>query len=230
MKKILKVILNILTCLSLFFGLLIVAVVGNNKTPINSMEGLYFGLNAIWVFLLFLPIPISNIIYSLYLKKSNHKYKSNLILGIVFSVLLTGYSSMYFLSRVSYNEDKNYLFDLEQKIGVDLPNEFTIITQDWTQGEQTSSYDIYLKHVSVVRFENNIDLSFVNGWISNIEKQKDNVPSIFYHESINYDKFLIYCFDTKESNPNNFNCDYEYVVLGYDYDNNNLLIYEYYFN
>jgi hypothetical protein len=63
MKKVLKIILNILTCLTLFFGLLIVSILSNNKMPIDSMEGMYFGLNVIWVFLLFLPISITNILF-----------------------------------------------------------------------------------------------------------------------------------------------------------------------
>ena len=69
MRRIIKFFLNILTCLSLFFGLLIVSVISNNRTSIISIEGLYFGLNVIWVFLLFLPITIINIIYSFHLKK-----------------------------------------------------------------------------------------------------------------------------------------------------------------
>ena len=68
-----------------------------------------------------------------------------------------------------------------------------------------------------------------NEWITNIENQKDYVPIIFYYETMNYEKFLIYCFDSKEFNPSNFNYEFDYVVIGYDHENNNLLIYEYYF-
>ncbi len=229
MKKVLKIILNILTCLTLFFGMLIVSILIDNKTPINSMEGLYFGLNVIWVFLLFLPISITNILYGLYLKKEKYKYKSNFILGIIFSVLLTGYGSMHFLSKGKYSEDKRYLYNLEQTMDINLPDDFSILTDDWSKGKQTSSSNIYLKYVSVVRLNGNIDLSFTNEWITNVENQKDNVPITFYYETMNYEKFLIYCFDSKEFNPSNFNYEFDYVVIGYDHENNNLLIYEYYF-
>ena len=136
-------ILNILTCLSLLFGLFIIGSISSNKGPINAMEGLYFALSVIWVFLLFIPIPIANIIYSLYLKKHNNKYKSNLILGIIFSLLLLGYGSMHFLGKTIYKEDKNYLYNLEQEIGIDLPNDFSIVSEDLTRGKQTSIDDIY---------------------------------------------------------------------------------------
>ncbi len=229
MKRIIKIILNILTCLSLPFGLFVVSFITNNKEPINSQEGLYFMLNVSWIFLLFLPISIVNIIYSFHLKKKNNKYKSNLTIGIIFSILLICFGTMYFVTRSSYSKDKNYLYNLEQKIGIDLPNEFSILSVDYTNAKQTSIDNIYLKRVSIVRLESENDLSFTNGWISSVENQRSYVPIIFYYDTVNYEKFLIYCFDTYEYNPNKFNLEYNYVVLGYDYENNNLLIYEYNF-
>ena len=112
---------------------------------------------------------------------------------------------------------------------INLPDDFSVLTQDWSKGKQTSSFNIYLKYVSVVRLNGNIDLSFTNEWITNVENKKDYVPITFYYETMNYEKFLIYCFDSKEFNPSNFNCEFDYVVIGYDHENNNLLIYEYYF-
>ena len=73
------------------------------------------------------------------------------------------------------------------------PFDFSILTEDWSKGKQTSSYNIYLKYVSVVRLNGNIDLSFTNEWITNVENQKDYVPIMFYYETMNYEKFLIYC-------------------------------------
>lgn len=229
MHRAIKWVLNILTCLSLILGLLIISTISDSKSPINAMEGLYFGLNVIWVFLLFLPISIGNIIYSLYLKRKNKKYKSNLILGIIFSILLLALGSMHFLSQSDYTEDKNYLYNLEKEIGIDLPDDFSILTQDWTDGKQTSSDGIYIKCTSVVRFEGDQNLVFTSEWISSVESYKEYIPNLFYYETINYENFLIYCFNSNESNPSNFNLEYDYIVLGYDYENNNLLIYEYNF-
>lgn len=230
MKKFIKVILNILTCSTLLLGLMVVSFSSSTKTPITSGESLYFGLQSIWKLLLFLPITIGNIAYSIYLKKSKLSYKSSFVLGIVFSSLLLAYGSMHFLSKGLYSEDKSYLYNLEEQINIDFPDNFTIVTEDWSKGKQTSSYDIYLKSISVVRFEDNTDVYFDNNWINNIDNHRDDVPIIFYLETTNYEKFLIYCFDTKEFNPDIFNNNYEYIAIGYDVENNNLLIYEYYFS
>ena len=54
------------------------------------------------------------------------------------------------------------------------------------------------------------------------------VPTLFILQTTSYEKFMIYCFDTKEFNPQTINVEYEYVAIAYDEDNNNLLIYEFY--
>ena len=82
---------------------------------------------------------------------------------------------------------------------INLPDDFSVLTQDWSKGKQTSSSNIYLKYVSVVRLNDNLDLSFTNKWITNVENQKDYVPIIFYYETMNYEKFLIYCFDWRDN-------------------------------
>ena len=54
------------------------------------------------------------------------------------------------------------------------------------------------------------------------------LPTLFILQTTNYEKFMIYCFDAKEYNPQTINEGYEYVAIAYDEDNNNLLIYEFY--
>ena len=176
---------------------------------------------------LLLPISLGNIVYGLFLKSKKYKYRSNIIIGLIFSIFLFLFGSMSILSIGQYKEDKDYLYNLEKNIDVDFPEEFTIVTSDWTRGEQTSSDNTLLRYESVVRFSENTKLSFNEKWIDELTIN-EMLPTLFILQTTNYEKFMLYCFDTKEYNPQTINKGYEYVAIAYDEDNNNLLIYEFY--
>lgn len=98
-KKILKISLNIITCLTLligmFIGVFVVSIV-NDKNSLPNEVSVNL-TNYTWILWLFLPISISNILYAFYLKKQNYKFKSNLIIGIIFTVLLFIYGSFFLI-------------------------------------------------------------------------------------------------------------------------------------
>lgn len=54
-------------------------------------------LNNMWVFFLFLPIPISSVIVGFILKSKGYKYKKNIIIGFIFTFLLCIYGSFSFI-------------------------------------------------------------------------------------------------------------------------------------
>lgn len=94
-KKILKISLNIITCLSLFVGMFVVNTVYDmNFLPNEDSVNL---IKYTWILWLFIPISISNILYSFYLKKQKYKFNSNLIIGIIFTVLLFIYGSFFLI-------------------------------------------------------------------------------------------------------------------------------------
>jgi hypothetical protein len=225
--KFVKITLNILSCLTLYIGLFVITLSIEKYKVITSFEGLYRSLQMIWVMFLLLPISLGNIVYGLFLKSKKYKYRSNIIIGLIFSIFLFLFGSMSVLSIGQYKEDKDYLYNLEKNIDVDFPEEFTIVTSDWTRGEQTTSDNTLLRYESVVRFSENTKLSFNEKWIDELTIN-EMLPTLFILQTTNYEKFMIYCFDTKEYNPQSINKDYEYVAIAYDEDNNNLLIYEFY--
>ena len=225
--KFVKIMLNLLTCLTLHIGLFIIALSIEKYKVITAFEGLYRSLQIMWVMFLLLPISLGNVVYGLFLKSKKHKYRSNMIIGLIFSIFLFLFGSMSILRTVQYKEDKEYLHNLENTINIDFPEEFTIVTSDWTRGEQTSSDYTLLKYESVVRFSENTKLSFDEKWINELTTN-EMLPTLFILQTTSYEKFMIYCFDTKEFNPQTINKGYEYVAIAYDEDNNNLLIYEFY--
>ena len=94
-KKILKISLNIITCLTLLIGMFIVNMVYDMNSLLN--EDSVNLINYTWRLWLFSPISISNILYAFYLKKQNYKFKSNLIIGNIITILLFIYGSFFLI-------------------------------------------------------------------------------------------------------------------------------------
>ena len=134
---------------------------------------------------------------------------------------------MSIFSLKLFSDDKSYLYDLEEKIQIDLPEEFTIITEDSTGSIQTSNNNCYVNYQSVVRFENK-NSNFINHNFTDKLSSLDMLPVMFVFELKNCDKYLVYCVDTKEYNPSTYNINCDYVVIAYDYEENCMLICEFY--
>ncbi len=225
--KFIKIVLNILTCLSIFIALIIFSIVNNKVEVINEMEGMYYSLKNIWIFYLFLPIPITNFVFGKYLKSNNYKYISNLILGSFFSIFLFIFGSMTFIRNRDFSTDKSYLYNIETMIEMDFPDDFSIITNSLSSKDLKHPDNIQLKYESVVRFNNEIELDNMNSWQTSLN-YNNFIPYIFFIQTTNYEYFMIYCIDTKEINPNTYHTKNNYYVIAYDKENSNLLIYEYY--
>ena len=50
-----------------------------------------------WVFFLFLPIPLASVVFGFYLKKKGYRYKKNVIVGWIIAALLCIYGSFTFI-------------------------------------------------------------------------------------------------------------------------------------
>ena len=190
-------------------------------------ENSYNFLKSLWLFWAFLPIPICNIINGMDLKTKNYKTQNNLVLGIVFSILLFLFGLGHVIFVGIYSKDKSYLEELEQKINIDFPNDFEIVVENATGGIQESANGTTYKYGSLVTVKGSKVENFdVNLWKEEITNT-DKLPLLYTYSTENFEKHLVYCFDTKEYNPQNYYHEYDYVVIGYDYETNSFLIYEF---
>lgn len=221
--KYIKYILDILTALTLLIGLIITSNLSNTYDPMTSMESLYYSVKNLWIFYLFLPVSICDIIYGLYLKSKGYKYKSSVFLGTFFSIFLLLYGSMFLLNTTEFNDDKSYLANLEEKMDIDFNDDFTILTNEISDST-TSSESVIIKSVSNVRF--NSDNVLDDKWLNEIN---DNgyIPKVFLTETKDYGNYIVYCFNDDVYNPLSFEKDKDYVVMAYEKENNYLIIYEY---
>ena len=84
--------------ISNFLLVLSIASILGALIRVNALSRVNQGFTEnMWLFFLFLPIPISSIIFSFYLKKNRYKYRKNLIVGIIMTILLCIYGSFSFI-------------------------------------------------------------------------------------------------------------------------------------
>ena len=197
-----------------------------------------FGINQavvtenMWVFFLFLPIPIASIVFGFYLKKKGYKYKKNVIVGIVMSVLLCIYGSFTFIFSGIYSHSDEPIINAVQVLNIDIPEHSQINTQDWTKGTQSvprgyiySTSDIYFDDTAVAEFENNL-LSDTK-WITDIPNDMIGITSYFCDVQTS-DYYIIYNKDTGEFNklPSESGT-YVFINILYNTESNTMKLVEY---
>ena len=185
-----------------------------------------------WVFFLFLPIPIASIVFGFYLKKKGYKYKKNVIVGFIMAALLCIYGSFTFIFANVYSRNDEPIQNVEQFLDIVIPTHSRINTQDWTKGTQSiprgyiySTSDIYFDNAAVAEFEKN--LSSDTKWISTIPNDFVGVTSYFCDVQKS-DYYIIYNKDTKEFNklPSESGT-YVFINILYNAENNTMKLVEY---
>ena len=138
-----------------------------------------------WVFFLFLPVPIASIGFGFYLKKKGYKYKKNVIVGFIMATLLCVYGSFTFIFSGLYSHSDEPILLAEQILNIDIPTHSHINTNDWTTGTQSvprgyifSTRDIYFTDSAVAEFENG--LANDPKWMAEVPSELIGVTSYFF--------------------------------------------------
>lgn len=191
-----------------------------------------FTTDNMWIFFLFLPIPITSIIVGIFLKSKGFKATKNIVTGIITAVILCIYGSFTFIFADLYDDSPVYIQTIESYTGIDIPAPEEIVTQDWTIGTSLSSRDyiyymsnVFFKADAVEDFEE--QLSNDERWISTIPNGLICVlPTIYNYQTSDY--VLLYNTDTEEFNtaPSQ-NGTYRFVYISYDSEHHEMQIIEY---
>ncbi len=221
--KIISILLFVLSICTIWGALIGVAILsGINQAMTENM----------WVFFLFLPIPIASIVFGFYLKKKGYKYKKNVIVGVIMAALLCIYGSFTFIFANVYSHSDEPILNAEQMLNIDIPEHSRINTQDWTKGSQSiprgyiySTSDIYFDDASVKEFENNLSTDVK--WISAIPNDMVGITSYFCDIQTS-DYYIIYNKDTKEFNKlPSASGTYVFVNVLYNVESNTMKLVEY---
>ena len=221
--KIVSILLFVLSICTILGALIGVAILSEiNQAMTENM----------WVFFLFLPVPIASIVFGFYLKKKGYKYKKNVIVGIIVSALLCIYGSFTFIFSDIYSHSDEPIINAEQMLKIDIPEHSRINTQDWTKGTQSvprgyiySTSDIYFDDTAVGQFEKNI--SNDAKWISDIPNDMVGITSHFCDIQTS-DYYIIYNKDTGEFNklPSSSGT-YVFINVLYNAESNTMKLVEY---
>ncbi len=226
-KRILRAIsiaLFILSIATILFALIIVTELSglNQAATLESM----------WIFFLFLPVPIASIVLGFYLKKKGYKYKKNVIVGFIMAPLLCAYGSFTFIFANMYSHDPGPIIRAEQVLSIDIPEHSHINTQDWTKGTQSVSRgyiyytsDIYFEDAAVVEFEKNLPNE--SKWIDSVPTALVGITSGFLDVKKG-DYYIIYNKDTEEFNklPGESG-EYVFINVLYNSKSNTMTLIEY---
>ena len=221
--KVISILLFVLSICTIWGALIGVAILsGINQAMTENM----------WVFFLFLPVPIASIVFGFYLKKKGYKYKKNVIVGVIMAALLCIYGSFTFIFSDIYSHSDMPIINAEQMLSIDIPQHSRINTQDWTKGTQSvprgyiySTSDIYFDDTAVEEFEKNI--SNDAKWISDIPNDMVGITSYFCDIQTS-DYYIIYNKDTGEFNklPSESGT-YVFINVLYNAESNTMKLVEY---
>ncbi len=221
--KTISILLFVLSICTLWGALLSVAMLsGSNQAMTENM----------WVFFLFLPLPIASIVFGFYLKKRGYKYKKNVTVGFIMAALLSIYGSFTFIFADVYSHGDEPILNAEQTLNIDIPEHSRINTQDWTKGTQSvprgyiySTSDIYFDDTAVEEFEK--ALSSDTKWLSDIPNDMVGITSYFCDiQTSGY--YIIYNKDTGEFNqlPSESGT-YVFINVLYNAESNTMRLVEY---
>ena len=220
--RVVSIILFVCSILALEAGLIGVVILSVvNKAFVENM----------WVFFCFVPVPVASVVFGIYLKKKGHKFKKNIIVGIIMTPLLCIYGSFSFVFADMYSHSEEPILMAEKMLDIDIPAHSQINTQDWTKGTQTvsrgyvfSESEVYFKEKDAKPFENS--LASDDKWLSSVPNDLIGITSHFCDSKFDY--CIIYNVDTNEFNqlPSEAG-KYRFINVIYHSADNEMLIVEY---
>ena len=110
-----------LKTISLLLFVLSICTIWGALIGVATLNGINQAMTEnMWVFFVFLPIPIASIVFGFYLKKKGYKYKKNVIVGIIMATLLFIYGSFTFIFSNLYSHSDEPILNAEQVLNIDI--------------------------------------------------------------------------------------------------------------
>ena len=218
---------------SIFLFIFSIAAVLGGVLCLTLGEASFISIpEGMWIFYLFLPIPIGSLIFGFVSKKKGYSFVKNIIIGFIMSAILLIFGSFSFIFSNTYSHDDGPILRAEETLNIDIPEHKNINTMNWTTGTQTvsrgyiySTSNIYFDDDAVEEFENN--LSSDAKWLSSIPNNLIGITSSYIdgHPG-NY--FIIYNKDTSEFNqlPSESGT-YEFINIVYNTESNYMTLVDY---
>ena len=215
-KNIIFRIFTILSILSVFFSLILIAIL-RGLSPIPEFP--YGDSEFMWSFWIFLPIPITTLVLGFVFSKKGVKVKKNIIIGSVMTIILTLFGTFSINQDLKVSHDFSYLIKVSNITKINFPKKGYI-------SSVTKNKEIF----SMVKFENKNEINYLIQSNSNWQNNLNMIPANFiplYYASISstYHYFLVYDALCHSYNTIDYSHKtHEYYYFAYDKTNNILLI------
>ncbi len=186
-----------------------------------------------WVFYLFIPIPIASIVFGFHLKKRGYRYKKNVIIGFIMAILLLIYGSFPFIFANEYSHDETLAKETEELLSIDIPEYYQIDTKDFSGYTQSSSYghiytvsNIYFDEAAVREFEWSLEDDAK--WLVYIPSSLSGITSHYCEVSGAENYYIVYNTDTAEFNklPDESG-EFTFINVIYNTESNTMKIVKY---
>ena len=174
-----------------------------------------------WIFLLFIPIPVSSAVMGIIYKIKGYKCLKNIIAGsiMVFCLFIYGMFTFVFKDQVSH--DYGYMNQIEEVVNIDFPDEGYI------------SIDLSVKPAAYVRFEKKDIETFVSS-LNNDGRWKDSIAfmpadmldPIYTSRITGCDYYCLFDVNASTYNDVQSKANHEYILLAYNTNDELLTIIE----
>lgn len=217
-----------------FSGILIACSILSILPALISV-GIATGINGMftdnmWLFFLFLPIPLASIALGVYLEAKKYKGKSNIVVGIVMAALLCIYGSFAFIFGDVYDNSGERVVVIEEKVGFDIPEYKRVVTQNY--GGAQSQNRIIMDYKTDIYFDSDVANELANQlknsgeWISQLPTDILALAPIVYCQGADY--FYLYNVNTEQINQKPSNSgEYSFILIGYCVDKKQMSVVEY---
>lgn len=218
--------LFIFSIVTIFFALASLAIMSRKSYPFHMVQNM-------WVFYLFIPIPIASIVFGFHLKKRGYRYKKNVIIGFIMAILLFIYGSFSFIFANEYSHDETLAKETEELLSIDLPEYYRIDTKDFSGYTQSSSYghiytvsNIYFDEAAVREFEESLEDDAK--WLAYIPSSLSGITSYYCEVSGGKNYYIVYNTDTAEFNklPDESG-EFTFINVIYNTESNTMKIVKY---
>ncbi len=216
--KALLLVLFILTLASLLLALMSVAF-AVETCPIP--ESIYSMVEYMWLFFVFLPIPITSIVLGFIFLRKKYRCKKNIIAGFIIAPLLVIYGSFSFaFPKPSHNYW--YLSKIEDETSISLPDKGYV-----SYVEEYSN----LNSFAMARFDESEVESFVSDiskdsrWETDYSFIPAKTPDLYYWNLFSdYDYFCVYDKYLSTYNDFTYANNHDLILMAYEKDTNLLII------
>ena len=215
----LLIVLFLLSLASLFIALMLMAM-ARVLSPLPEFA--LATTEHMWVFYLVIPIPATSIALGIIYKRKGYKCKKNIVAGIIMAVILFIYGSFTAIFDPQISHDMQYVEELSQEIGFEIPTDgYVSVTYD-SSNESESFAMVKITDMQEPNFVARLQNSYY--WKGDISFIPANVLGAYELASTrNYDYFAVY--NTTTDSYNNFTG--KLIYLAYDVETNILYVYCY---